>query len=72
MRHIGINKFEFVGNERSYRRLSVRECARIQGFPNSFAFVYTAVNDGYKMIGNAVPIGLAYHVAKAILQKLVA
>lgn len=70
MRHIGINKFEFVGDETAYRRLSVRECARIQGFPDNFAFVYTCINDGYKMIGNAVPVGLAYHVAKAILQKL--
>jgi DNA-methyltransferase (dcm) len=42
-----------------YRRLSVRECARIQTFPDDFIFYYTNVNDGYKMIGNAVPVKLA-------------
>lgn len=54
----------------SYRRLSVRECARIQGFPDNFEFVYSSVNDGYKMIGNAVPIKLAYHVANKIIDYL--
>lgn len=59
--------FEFKrGKEKAYRRLSVRECARIQTFPNDFEFIYKDLNDGYKMIGNAVPVNLAYHVAKAI------
>lgn len=61
------NKRAFVeGKEDLYRRLSVRECARIQTFPDTFAFVYTDVADGYKMIGNAVPVHLAYSIAKAI------
>ena len=68
MRNVGINSFEFFGNKSQYRRLSVRECARIQGFPDDFEFVYTSVNDGYKMIGNAVPVDLAKVVASAILQ----
>ncbi|PKM64687.1 MAG: DNA (cytosine-5-)-methyltransferase [Firmicutes bacterium HGW-Firmicutes-20] len=46
-----------------YRRLTVRECARIQTFPDSFEFVYDNLSDGYKMVGNAVPVQLAYHVA---------
>lgn len=49
-----------------YRRLSVRECARIQTFPDDFIFFYKFVNDGYKMVGNAVPVNLAYAIAKAI------
>jgi DNA (cytosine-5)-methyltransferase 1 len=49
-----------------YRRLSIRECARIQTFPDDFIFFYKFVNDGYKMVGNAVPINLAYAIAKAI------
>lgn len=57
--------------EDQYRRLSVRECARIQTFPDSFVFKYTNVADGYKMIGNAVPVNLAYHLAKVIYQDLV-
>lgn len=61
------NKRIFVPeNEDLYRRLSVRECARIQTFPDNFQFYYNDVADGYKMIGNAVPVELAYHVAKAI------
>jgi len=34
------------------------------------SFVYSSVNDGYKMIGNAVPIKLAYHVANKIIDYL--
>ena len=54
------------GKESLYRRLTVRECARLQGFPDDFEFIYNDVNDGYKMIGNAVPIELSYIVAKEI------
>lgn len=58
------NKQIFVpGKEHLYRRLSVRECARVQGFPDDFEFIYTNVNDGYKMIGNAVPVELARQIA---------
>ncbi len=56
------------------RRLTVRECARIQTFPDDFQFVrpqnkgdekYSlSATDGYKLIGNAVPPLLAYHIAK--------
>lgn len=49
-----------------YRRLSVRECARIQTFPDDFIFYYNNINDGYKMIGNAVPVKLSEAIAKQI------
>lgn len=49
-----------------YRRLSARECARLQTFPDEFIFKYQTLNDAYKMIGNAVPVNLAYHVALSI------
>lgn len=51
------------GYEHLYRRLSVRECARIQTFPDSFVFTYTDIKDGYKMVGNAVPPRMAYALA---------
>ena len=54
------------GHEYSYRRLTVRECARIQTFPDDYEFIYTNIRNGYKMIGNAVPVNLAYYVAKTI------
>lgn len=53
-----------------YRRMSVREIARIQGFPDSFKFIYQNVDDAYKMIGNAVPVHLAYEIADAIKSAL--
>ena len=53
-----------------YRRLSVRECAEIQTFPADFEFIYTSVADGYKMIGNAVPVNFAFHLARQIKKDL--
>ena len=67
MEKVGIDKFRFVPNqEQLYRRLSVRECARIQTFPDSHQFVYDRIIDGYKMIGNAVPVNLAFSLAQSI------
>ena len=54
------------GYEHLYRRMSVREVARVQTFPDSFQFLYEDLDYGYKMIGNAVPVNLAYHVALQI------
>ena len=71
MKFIEQNKREFVrGKENLYRRLSVRECARIQTFPDNFIFHYDNISAGYKMIGNAVPVRLAYYIAKEIKQSL--
>ena len=67
MEKIRADVFRFVpGKEGSYRRLSVRECARIQTFPDSHQFLYARIIDGYKMIGNAVPVELAFQLAKQI------
>jgi len=54
------------GQEHLYRRMTVREVARVQSFPDDFIFLYDDINMGYKMIGNAVPVNLAYHVAMSI------
>lgn len=67
MQKVGTNKQIFVpGQEYLYRRMSVREVARVQTFPDEHVFIYTDVNVGYKMVGNAVPVNLAYHVAMSI------
>ncbi len=58
------------GYEDLYRRLSVRECARIQTFPDNFVFYYKTVAAGYKMIGNAVPVNLAKHLALSIREQI--
>jgi DNA (cytosine-5)-methyltransferase 1 len=57
------------------RRLTVRECARLQTFPDDYEFVRreskqsnfnVSASEAYKLIGNAVPPLLAYHIAKRI------
>lgn len=66
------NLQKFVeGKEHLYRRMTVREVARVQSFPDDFKFIYDDVNYGYKMIGNAVPVNLAYHVALQIKKTLI-
>ncbi|MEG2834314.1 MAG: DNA cytosine methyltransferase [Ruthenibacterium sp.] len=65
------NKCSFVsGKEDLYRRMTVREVARLQGFPDEFKFIYDKVDAGYKMIGNAVPVHLAYIIANSIKESL--
>ncbi len=64
---VGKNDCRFVeGKEDLYRRMTIREIARVQGFPDDFKFFYEDTNDAYKMIGNAVPVNLAYEIAVAI------
>ena len=56
------------------RRLSIRECARIQTFPDDYEFILpskdrlkgVSASDAYKIIGNAVPPLLGYHIAKRL------
>ena len=61
------NDCRFVeGKEDLYRRMTVREVARVQGFPDDFVFIYDKIDTGYKMIGNAVPVNLAYEIAVSI------
>lgn len=68
---VGKNDCRFEeGKEELYRRMTIREIARIQGFPDDFKFVYENTNDAYKMIGNAVPVNLAYEIAIAIKEAL--
>ena len=59
------------------RRLTVRECARLQTFPDDYQFILkktidnvsVSSSDAYKIIGNAVPCVLAYSIAKNIESK---
>lgn len=65
-----IRKF-VEGKEKLYRRLSVRECARIQTFPDDFIFYYKNIDTGYKMVGNAVAIEMGYSIATSINHQVV-
>jgi len=71
MVHVGRDQFKFVeGQEDKYRRFTLRECARIQTFPDSYELRVENILDGYKIIGNAVPVNLAYHIALAVARML--
>jgi DNA (cytosine-5)-methyltransferase 1 len=53
------------------RRLTIRECARLQTFPDEYQFILPKLNgnvsvsasNAYKIIGNAVPCVLGYNIA---------
>ena len=68
---VGKDECRFVeGKEHLYRRMTIREVARVQGFPDDFKFIYEDTNNAYKMIGNAVPVNLAYEIGVAIKNAL--
>ena len=54
---------EFHWNNK--RRLSAREAARIQSFPDDMVF-YPSTSSAYKQIGNAVPPVLAWNLAASL------
>ena len=66
---------EELNNNLTERRLSVRECLRIQTFPDNFNAVLksednkkftVSPSEAYKLIGNAVPPLFAFHIAKRL------
>ena len=71
---IKVEKDKFIFDPNSaypYHRLSVRECARIQTFPDHFIYYFQNLSAGYKMIGNAVPVNLSQAIATAIREQLI-
>lgn len=52
------------------RIVSVRECARAQGFPDRFLFS-GSVHDRHKEVGNAVPPPLAAALGRMLREQLV-
>ena len=55
------------GHPEQDRAISVREAARIQGFPDTFEFVGN-LNDQAKQVGNAVPVPLAKAVGEEFIR----
>ena len=66
MKKVGPDKWVFQGKEN--RRLSYKECALIQTFPENFIFEGTLANK-YLQIGNAVPPLFAKKVAEGLVKK---
>jgi DNA (cytosine-5)-methyltransferase 1 len=61
---IGAKTGVYVINDK-IRKLAPRECARLQGYPDSF-MIDSSDNQAYKQFGNSVPI----NVLKAILKEI--
>ena len=51
------------------RRLSVRECAILQTFPDDFIF-YGSLNSMHRQVGNAVPVELAKKIGECVIEML--
>lgn len=50
---------------KGWRRLDIRECARLQSFPDDFNFD-TSTSSAYVAIGNAVPPVMAWNIARSV------
>ena len=63
--HKNLTKSELAVKDRvGYRRLTVRECLRLQSFPDWWGFPnYISISRKYKLVGEAVPPILAYRIA---------
>jgi DNA (cytosine-5)-methyltransferase 1 len=64
---VAITQTSIVGRSKRFkRRLTVREAARLQGFPDWFDFFDQKESASYKQLGNAVNVGVIYQTMKAI------
>lgn len=54
------------------RTISVREAARLQGFPDTFLFAGTSLTNHFEQIGNAVPVQVGRAIAASISRTLLA
>lgn len=58
-------------NNKTPRRLSIRECARLQGYPEHFNIDAVSMNQGYKQFGNSVVVPLIEAIGEKIVDVLV-
>ena len=59
----------YVTQKGRLRRLTPRECARLQGFPDSYNIVVSDAQ-AYKQFGNAVTVNVSYEIAKSIKKQM--
>lgn len=65
-----VTKIKGVVNNEGIRRMTPREWARLQGYPDKFK-IPVADAQAFKQFGNSVPVPMIFHVARIIIQLLV-
>jgi DNA (cytosine-5)-methyltransferase 1 len=63
----GGHNVPLVMDKKGIRKLTPRECARIQGFPNTYKLPKIADSALYKQIGNSVSVPVVYRIAKNMM-----
>ena len=56
-----------MGTRNRDRAISLREAARLQSFDDSYVFYVPVLTEAAKMIGNAVPVNMSYHLTLSLL-----
>ena len=68
---LGGHNVPFLIQNGRLRKMTERECLRMQGFPEHFNFPELPGNAKYRMIGNSVSPVVSEKIAGAILEELV-
>lgn len=63
---VAISQTPAVGSRR--RKITVREAARLQGFPDAFSFGDQSDSTTFMQLGNGVAVGVVYYVLRKFLQ----
>jgi len=66
----GGHNVPLIKDQKGIRKLTPRECARIQGFPNTYKLPKIADSSLYKQIGNSVSVPVVYRIAKNMMTAL--
>lgn len=67
---LGGHNVPFLVQKGKLRKMTERECLRMQGFPEHFEFPELAKNAKYRMIGNSVSPAVSEKLATAIYEEL--
>jgi DNA (cytosine-5)-methyltransferase 1 len=59
-----------IKDKKGIRKLTPRECARIQGFPDDFKLPDLADSALYKQFGNSVSVPVVEAVAKQMMKAM--
>ena len=60
--------FIYIPQEDKVRKLTIKECYRIMGFPDTFK-MHNSIAECYKQIGNSVPVPLIRQLASQIIEQ---